>query len=691
MSDINLTVDKQPVSVQAGATILEAARALGINIPTLCHMEGHPAFTSCFLCVVDLDGTPNPVPSCSTAAAEGMVVHTQSDRIRETRKLCLELLASEHTGDCYGHCHITCPAGIDIPQFVSAIARGTTKEALEILKRRMPLPSSLGRVCTRPCEAVCRRGQRDQAVAICSLKVVAGDPDLAGEERTVPPVAPDTGKKVAVVGAGPAGVTAAYFLRQRGHRVKLIEGQETVGGMLRFGIPAFRLPRDIIEKEFRQIEQMGVEMEFGRWLGRDFTVADLKAEGYNAVFLGLGAQAASAARIPGEDTPGVMPGIDILAKASRGQEVDLGETVMVVGGGNTAMDCCRTALRLQKGKGKVILLYRRTRAEMPALDVEIEETIHEGTEMRFLAAPIRIAPGPGGEGLEVTCQRMELGPPDASGRRRPVPIEGSEYVEHVSTLVNAIGQKFDTSALAGSGEVQLNRWSFIETNPATGQTSVPWVFSGGDCSPGDNDMIAVWAVQAGQRAAVAIDQYLRGEEVVGEGYEWFSTIGRPGDPAPQAILDRLTPAERVRMPTISDDERLAGFYEVETGLGPELGKEEAKRCMVCGCLAVDDCKLKLYGTEYHIAPERLSGAIRDYHLDDSHPKLILESGKCVLCGSCVRACAAHGKDVLGFVGRGFNTVVMPALGKKLVETACDGCLDCAEVCPTGAILARPGT
>jgi len=686
MRDINLTIDGQSVTVEAGATILDAAKKLGIAIPTLCHLEGHPAFTSCFLCVVDLEGMKNPVPSCSTAAADGMVVHTQSERIRSTRKLCLELLASEHTGDCYGHCHITCPAGIEIPQFVSAIARGASVDALRILKHRMPLPSSLGRVCTRPCETMCRRGQRDEAVAICSLKAVAGDPDLEREERTVPECAADTGKKVAVVGAGPAGVSAAFYLRQAGHQVKVFEGQETVGGMLRWGI----LPRDIIEKEFRQIEQMGAEIEFGKWLGKDFTVADLKSQGYDAVFLALGAQAASAARIPGEDTPGVLPGIELLGKASRGQEVDLGETVMVVGGGNTAMDCCRTALRLQKGKGKVILLYRRTRAEMPALDVEIEETIHEGTEMRFLAAPIKIEPGTNGSRLAVTCLKMELGPPDASGRRRPVPIEGSEYVEHVSTLINAIGQKFDTAAMKGSDEVTLNRWNYIEANPYTGQTSVDWVFSGGDCAPGDNDMIAVWAVQAGHRAALSIDQYLKGEEIVGDGYEWYSTIGKPGDPAPTPILDRLTPAERVRMPTISDEQRLQGFYEVETGLGPMLGQEEAKRCMVCGCLATDDCKLKIYGTEYRIDPTRLHGSQRDFYLDDSHPKLLLESGKCVLCGSCVRTCQAHGKDVLGFVGRGFNTMIMPSLGMKLVDTDCDGCLDCAKVCPTGAIMMKPG-
>jgi formate dehydrogenase major subunit len=686
MADINLTIDDQAVTVAQGATILDAAKAVGIEIPTLCHLPDHPPYTSCFLCVVDVEGQKNPVPSCSTEAGDGMVVATQSERIRSTRKVCLELLASEHTRDCYGHCHITCPAGIEIPQFIDELAHGKPGEALKIIKRAMPLPSALGRVCTRPCEDVCRRGQVDSPVAICNLKAVAGDPDLDAGERWVPEVGPDSGKKVAVVGAGPAGVSCAYYLRQMGHAVKVFEGQEKAGGMLRYGIPAFRMPRDVLDTEIHQLDQMGVEWKFNTWLGKDYTIADLKDQGYDAVFLGLGAQAASSARIPGEDTEGVMPGIELLAKATNGEEVDLGDLVMVVGGGNTAMDACRTALR--KGAGKVVLLYRRTRAEMPALDIEIEESIHEGVEMRFLAAPIQIEKGENGK-LDVKCIKMELGAPDASGRRRPVPQEGSEYVEKVSTLINAIGQKFDPASVEGQG-VDLNRWAFLDSNPKTGETNQEGVFTGGDCSPGDGDMIAVWAVQAGHKAAASINQFLTDQPIVGLGHEWYSTIGTPGGPAPKQILDRITPAERQRMDMIPDDQRLTGFTEIELGFGPDKGKQEASRCMLCGCDATDDCKLKTYGTEYGIEPQRFEGAIRDFHLDDSHEKLTLESGKCVLCGSCVRTCHDHGLDVLGLVNRGYAARVSPTLGLPLAETDCDGCLKCAEVCPTGAIMAKPG-
>jgi formate dehydrogenase major subunit len=688
MSQIKLVIDDTPVQAPAGATILDAARAAGIEIPTLCYLPGQPPYTSCFLCVVEVEGVRNPVPSCSTAAAEGMVVRTSTERIRETRKLCLELLASEHTGDCYGHCHIACPAEIDIPQFISAIARGDLDEALEVLQRKMPLPSSLGRICTRPCEESCRRGQVDESVAICNLKAVAGDPNLRDDvDPILPPVPEENGKRVAVVGGGPAGVSCAYYLRQFGYAVTIFEGQEAAGGMLRWGIPAFRLPREILDKEIHLLDRMGVQWEYGKWLGKDFTVHDLKAQGYDAVFLGIGAQKASRARVPGEDTPGVMSGIELLARASRGEEIDLGDLVMVVGGGNTAMDASRTALRLNAGK--VVLLYRRTRAEMPALDVEIEEALHEDVEMRFLAAPIKIGPAEDGRGLKVTCIKMKLGEPDASGRRRPIPIEGSEYVEHVSTLINAIGQVMDTSAVEGS-DIALNRWRFIATDDQTKQTSLEWVFAGGDCSPDDHEMIAVHAIADGRRAAMSIHQYLSGQPVVGEGFEWYSMMGGPKDPPPRQILERITPSERARMPTIPDEQRLQGFAEIELGFSLEDGRQEAERCRVCGCLAVGDCKLKEYGTEYRIQPERLRGTRRDYYLDDSHEKLIIESGKCILCGSCVRVCALEGKDVLGFVGRGFNTMIMPTLGRRLADTACDGCLKCAEVCPTGAIQARPG-
>ncbi len=247
----------------------------------------------------------------------------------------------------------------------------------------------------------------------------------------------------------------------------------------------------------------------------------------------------------------------------------------------------------------------------------------------------------------------------------------------------------ETSAVECS-DIALNRWRFIATDDQTKQTSLEWVFAGGDCSPDDHEMIAVHAIADGRRAAMSIHQYLSGQPVVGEGFEWYSMMGGPKDPPPRQILERITPSERARMPTIPDEQRLQGFAEIELGFSLEDGRQEAERCRVCGCLAVGDCKLKEYGTEYRIQPERLRGTRRDYYLDDSHEKLIIESGKCILCGSCVRVCALEGKDVLGFVGRGFNTMIMPTLGRRLADTACDGCLKCAEVCPTGAIQARPG-
>jgi formate dehydrogenase major subunit len=681
VADIKMVIDGNPVVVPDTATILEAATQAGIQIPTLCHVAELKRFTSCYMCVVQVEGLPRPVPSCSTQVGDGMVVHTNSPAIRETRRTALELLVSDHCGDCYAPCHLACPTGIDIQGFLKAIAEGNDRASLELIKDAMPLPASLGRICPHPCETECRRNRVDEPLGICWSHRFVADKDLRRPDGYVPEVAPETGHKVAVVGAGPAGLSAAYHLRRKGHAVTIFEMQEAAGGMLRWGIPYYRLPAAVLDAEIKVITDMGVEIRYGQKMGRDFTIGSLKEAGYEAIFLGLGAQEASRMRVDGEDLPGVWSGLKFLAKIARGESVDVGDRVLVVGGGNTAIDSARTARRL--GAKEVVILYRRTREEMPALDVEIEAALQEGIQIEYLTAPVSVQ-ALAGE-LSLTCQRMELGAPDASGRRRPVPVKGSEYVQGCTTIISAIGQRVDMECLEGE-DMACTLDGRINVDPVTGATSIPGVFAGGDCVTGPD--IAVRALGAGRLAAASIDQMLNGRPVIGYGKEFRSTMGALAEVDP-ARFARYDKAPRVHMPELSIEQRVAGFDEVELGLEEEQARKEAKRCLECGCAAVLTCKLKQFAGEYGAEASVWAGKMRGYAYDGSHPDLYQETGKCIQCGACVRACRdVRGLEVWSFVYRGFEARVLPYFGLPLGQTTCDGCLDCVKVCPTGALVAR---
>jgi NADPH-dependent glutamate synthase beta subunit-like oxidoreductase len=364
---VSFTIDGEKVEVAPGTTILDAAKAQGKFIPTFCHNKELKPFASCFVCVVEVAGRPNLLPSCSTKVMKDMVVLTQSERVLRARRTCVELLLSDHLGDCLGPCMTACPAGIDIPGFIKHLALGEDQAAHELIKHNMPLPGILGRVCTRPCETACRRQLVEEPIAICQLKRYPADVVAASGDEYLPGKAAATGKKVAVVGAGPAGLTAAYYLQILGHDCTVFEAHEAPGGMTRYGIPSYRLPRDVIDREVKVIEQLGAKFQYNQRLGGDFTLDDLRRD-YDAVFLGLGAQKASSMRVEGEDLDGVLTGIGFLGEVSRDEQRPIGKRVMVVGGGNTAIDAARTALRL--GSAEVTILYRRTRKEMPAWEEE---------------------------------------------------------------------------------------------------------------------------------------------------------------------------------------------------------------------------------------------------------------------------------------------------------------------------------
>ena len=681
MSEVTLTIDGRKARVPSQATVLEAAERAGVEVPALCYDPRLEPFTSCWLCVVEVEGARGPVPACTARVAEGMVVRTHTEEVARLRRLALELLLSAHYADCVAPCQRACPAGIDVQGFIALIADRQYDEALKLIKETNPFPAVCGRVCPRFCEDACRRNLVDEPVAINWLKRFVADLDLEGEEGYVPTRAPATGRRVAVVGAGPGGLSCAFFLARNGHSVTVLEAKPDPGGMLRFGIPAYRLPREVLRREIGRILALGVELRCRQRWGRDFTLAGLRREGYQAVFVSIGAGLSHALNLPGEELPGVYPGVEFLDRVAAREHLTLGDRVVVVGGGNTAVDAARTARRL--GARLVTILYRRSRTEMPAHEDEVREAEAEGVRLELLAAPVRFL----GDGrLEaVECVRMRLGEPDATGRRRPLPIDGSEFTVPADTVVLAIGQHMDQEPARSEGGVPLSRYGYVQVEEGTWQVPGTAWFAGGDCVSGAATVVE--AIGAGRRAAEAIDRYLRGEPL------------RVPEPVlvSKGELEEIDPAEYAREPrkprqpnpTVSVSRRLRGFEPVEVGFDEEAALREAERCLACGCLEFYYCTLRQLAQEYGARPRRFAGLRLQEPVDDRHRLLMREPSKCILCGRCVRACGElAGVGVLGFVGRGAQARIEPEFGLSLEKTACTVCGLCVGACPTGALSAR---
>jgi formate dehydrogenase major subunit len=673
VSSINFKIDGKDVTAEANKTIVEIAAENGIHIPTLCHNKKISRTTSCFVCVVKDANTGRFLPSCSSYPAPGQEIEASSEEVKDMRKTALELLLSEHAGDCEAPCTLACPAHANVEEYVRAGREGDFLECLKIVKERIPLPMSIGRVCPRFCEKDCRKNISAKPVAINDFKRLAADMYYDEYMEDLPEL---TGKKVAIVGAGPAGISTAYFLRRNGVESVVYEQMPKAGGMLRYGIPEYRLPKGILDQELAHFTKMGgISFECNRKLGDNLSMEELKAN-YDAVAVTIGCWKPGSMRCEGEEF--ATQGIDFL------QEIALNDwsgenpgKVVVVGGGNTAMDCVRTSVRL--GSEDVNCFYRRTENEMPAERIEIEEAKEEGVKFSFLTAPVKLRKE--NDKLILTCQKMELGEPDASGRRRPVPVEGSEYDIEADMVIAAIGQKTDAP-----GGVRINRWGGIDVSEETYHLEDK-VFAAGDCVTGAATVVE--GVAGGRKIALGILEFLSNGLIKSQPEFVFNVSrGHWRSLSKEDLVylkEDVSDEPRVDLEFIPLDERKTTFKEVCATIQKDKMIDEGKRCIECSCTAKGECKLKEYSEDYLAVPDAIKGEKLKNGYDNRHPVIIQDRMKCIKCGICVKICKeVVNQNLLSLKQRGFSAKVETAFGKVL-PLSCKDCGACIEECPVGAL------
>lgn len=693
MANVKITLNGKETIAKENQTILEVARENNITIPTLCYDHYLKPFESCWLCLVEIKSEKRFVPSCSTKIQEGMEIETDNTDVHILRKNVLELLLSDHYADCVAPCTLKCPANIDIQGYIALVHNGLYHEAVKLIKKRLPLPISVSRICSAFCEKECRRQLVDEPIAIRQIERYAADKDIEDAFNTyIPEKKPSTGKEVVIVGAGPAGLTVAYYLTLNGHKCTIFDANPKSGGMLRYGIPEYRLPKKILGKEIKLIKKLGVDIKNNERLGGDFTLQFLYKE-YDAIFLGLGVQNSIKMKIEGEDLNGCYYGVEFLKGVIEGKSTNkqIGNVIAVIGGENTAVNVARTAIRL--GAEKVTIVYDKTKEQMLAEKEQIEATKEEGVEIHILQKPTKIL-GKEGKVVGLQCVKMGLSEPDSNGHQRQIRIPNSEFIMKVDTVIFAINRITDTDFLLnenskiGGKNIELTKWGAIIINEKTKQTNIPKIFAGGDVTRGPST--AIESVADGYIAAQSMNNFLCGEKIKPvKDLLFISKRAESLKDMDPKEYERYEKKQRISSELVDVETRIKNFEEVEKIFTDNEVYNETERCLECGCSVNKTCLLRKYATDYHAIVSKFIGEVSKYQIDNSHPFIIRDPNKCIKCGRCIQTCLEiQGVGALGYITSGFRTLVAPEFEKSLLKTSCESCGKCIDVCPVGALTSR---